>query len=167
MKRGTKPKPTAKKKLQGNPGRRPLPTAEPEFSGTTTPPKWLSNRAKTEWRRLASRLELIGILTPGDRAAFATYCAAYARMVEAENFLASPAAGGSLKYLTSTGALKAWPEIAIANQAADCMRKFLIEFGLTPSSRTRLGVEPPKKESDTEEFIFGGTANDGCGTDPN
>ena len=167
MKRGTKPTPTAKRKLQGNPGRRPLPPAEPEFTGTTTPPKWLSKRAKNEWRRLAPRLELLGILTPADRAAFATYCAAYARMVEAETFLGSPAAGGSLVFRTEGGAVKPWPHIAVANQAADCMRKFLIEFGLTPSSRTRLGVPAPKKETDAEGFIFGDTANDGCGTDPN
>lgn len=167
MKRGTKPKPTAKKKLQGNPGRRPLPPAEPQVRGTTTPPKWLGKRAKTEWRRLAPRLELLGILTHADRAAFATYCAAYARMVEAETFLASPAAGGSLVFRTDGGALKPWPHVQIANQAADTMRKFIVEFGLTPSARTRLSVENPKKETDSEDFLFGETATDGCATDPN
>lgn len=160
MKRGRKPHPTAKRKLKGNPSRRPLPDSEPEFTGTTTPPKWLDQRAKTEWRRLAPRLELLGILTPGDRAAFAAYCAAYSRMVEAETFLNSPAAGGSLVFKTEGGALKPWPHVAIANQAADTMRKFLIEFGLSPSARTRLSVEDPKKKTDSETFLFGAGGQD-------
>lgn len=168
MKRGRKPQPTKKRKLKGNPQRRPLPASEPEVTGTTTPPKWLDKRAKTEWRRLAPRLELLGILTPADRTAFATYCAAYSRMVEAETFLQSPAAKGSLVFRTEGGALKPWPHVGIANQAAEVMRKFIVEFGLTPSSRTRLSVEDPKKETNTEEFLFGPEGSpDGCDAEPN
>ena len=167
MTRGRKPHPTAKRKRKGNPTRRPLPENEPEIKGTTTAPKWLDARAKTEWRRLAPRLELAGILTPADRTAFAAYCAAYSRMVEAETFLASPAAKGSLVFRTDGGALKPWPHISIANQAADTMRKFLVEFGLTPSSRVRLNVPNPKKEETAEAFLFGSGGGDGCDTEPN
>lgn len=155
MTRGRKPKPTAKKKLQGNPGRRPLPAEEPEFTGTTTAPKWLDSTARQEWRRLAPRLELLGILTAADRAAFAIYCSQYSRMVRAEKFLQSPKAGGSEVYVTATGALRTWPHVHIANQAAKVCKEFITEFGLTPSSRTRLRMDPPKKGDQADDFLFG------------
>lgn len=163
MTRGRKPKPTAKKKLQGNPGRRPLPENEPVFKGTTTAPAWLDDIAKQEWRRLAPRLETLRLLTVADRAAFAIYCAQYSRMVRAEEFLQSPKAGGSEVYVTAAGALKQWPHVAIANQAARLCKEFITEFGLTPSSRARLGTEPPKKSTTGEDFLFGdGSADDEC-----
>jgi P27 family predicted phage terminase small subunit len=147
-----RPKPTAQKKLHGNPGRRPLNDAEPAVEGRTSPPAWLDKIARQEWRRLAPRLHRLGILTPADRVAFANRCAAYSRLVRAETFLASQS---SLKYKTKGGALKPWPEIAIATTAAEQVRKFDIEFGLTPAARTRLRVDVKQKKDKTRDFLFG------------
>ena len=78
--RGRKPKPTAIKELEGNPGKRPLNEAEPKPEHKAPPcPKWLEPEAKKEWRRLSKQLEAIGVLTEVDQAAFASYCQAYAR----------------------------------------------------------------------------------------
>ena len=53
-KRGRKPKPTALKKLEGNPGKRPLNELEPMPQVTMLRcPNWLEPEAKKEWRRLA------------------------------------------------------------------------------------------------------------------
>lgn len=80
--RGRKPKPTAMKELEGNPGKHPLNTSEPKPNKKAPAcPKWLEPEAKKEWRRLAKQMEAIGILTEVDMAAFAGYCQAYA-----ENF---------------------------------------------------------------------------------
>ena len=76
--RGRKPKPTAIKELEGNPGKRPLNDAEPKPERKAPPcPKWLEPEAKKEWRRLSKQLEQIGVLTEVDQAAFASYCQAY------------------------------------------------------------------------------------------
>ena len=81
--RGRKPKPTAIKELEGNPGKRPLNDAEPKPERKAPPcPKWLEPEAKKEWRRLSKQLEQIGVLTEVDQAAFASYCQAYARWKE-------------------------------------------------------------------------------------
>ena len=52
--KGRKPKPTAMKKLEGNPGKRPLnlfePTPEEKMPHC---PDWLEEEAKAEWERLA------------------------------------------------------------------------------------------------------------------
>ena len=75
--RGRKPKPTAMKELEGNPGKHPLNTSEPKPNKKAPAcPKWLEPEAKKEWRRLAKQMEAIGILTEVDMAAFAGYCQA-------------------------------------------------------------------------------------------
>ena len=86
--RGRKPKPTAVKVLEGNPGKRSLNTAEPKPEKKAPRcPSWLEDEAKKEWKRMSKQLEQLGILTEIDMAAFAGYCQAYARWKEAEEFI--------------------------------------------------------------------------------
>ena len=86
--RGRKPKPTAVKVLEGNPGKRSLNTAEPKPEKKAPRcPSWLEDEAKKEWKRMCKQLEQLGILTEIDMAAFAGYCQAYARWKEAEEFI--------------------------------------------------------------------------------
>ena len=156
MKRGQKPKPTALKKLHGNPGHRTLNKNEPKPTGTTGPPAWLDPVAKAEWRRMRSRLERLDLLTPADRATFAAYCSAYSALARAEKFLNSPAAGGSFHYETAGGALKPWPEVAIANAARDQVRKLAAEFGMTPAERSRVGRPAgDDRRSELRAFLYG------------
>ncbi len=83
--KGRKPKPTALKKLAGNPGRRPLNEKEPMIrEGKPRCPSHLNEPAKTEWRRIAPVLYEAGLITHIDRALLAAYCQNYGRWVEAE-----------------------------------------------------------------------------------
>ena len=83
--RGRKPKPTAMKILEGNPGKRPLNENEPvPPKGEIKSPAWLLPEAKKEWKRLAPSLEAMGVLTMADWTAFQGYCQAYARWKEAD-----------------------------------------------------------------------------------
>lgn len=162
---GGRPKPTAVKKRQGNPGHRPLNKNEPVFEGKTYPPAHLDRIAKNEWKRLAPRLIVHGMLSPADRTAFAAYCVAYSTHVRAELALAKKK---SLAYKTPGGVLRPWPEIAVSNQALGQMYRFLTEFGLTPSARSRLDITIPKKGSSDEDFLFGDDgdpASDECQND--
>lgn len=80
---GRKPKPTAVKKLEGNPGKRKLNTKEPiPAKGMPTCPDWLMPEAKEEWERLAELMNQMGVLTEVDMVAFAAYCQSYARWKE-------------------------------------------------------------------------------------
>ena len=66
---GRKPKPTALKKLEGNPGKRKLNTKEPmPGKGMPDCPKWLLPEAKKEWERLCVKLSEMGVLTEIDMA---------------------------------------------------------------------------------------------------
>jgi len=55
--RGRKPKPTALKVLEGNPGKRPLNLNEPKPEKKASKcPSWLEPEAKKEWRRMSKTL---------------------------------------------------------------------------------------------------------------
>ena len=59
---GRKPKPTAIKKLEGNPGKRKLNTQEPiPAKGMPECPEWLMPEAKKEWERLADLMNQMGV----------------------------------------------------------------------------------------------------------
>ena len=65
---GRRPKPTAMKKLEGNPGKRKLNMVEPmPEKGMPECPKWLLPEAKVEWSRLCQKLSEKGVLTEIDR----------------------------------------------------------------------------------------------------
>ena len=139
--RGRKPTPTALKLLHGNPGHRPIRGEEPKPPASQpTCPAHLSPTAKAEWKRLAQSLNGIGLLTQADRAAFAAYCQAYGRWVEAERKLAET----PVILKTPSGYVQASPWLAIANKQLELMAKFMAEIGLTPSARSRLSVQMPR-----------------------
>ena len=87
---GRKPKPTAVKKLEGNPGKRKLNTKElVPAKGMPACPDWLMPEAKKEWERLAEPMNQMGVLTEVDMAAFAAYCQSYARWKETQEHINS------------------------------------------------------------------------------
>ena len=136
--RGRKPKPTALKILEGNPGKRPLNDKEPKPENKAPRcPSWLEPEAKKEWKRMAKTLETLGVLTQVDKAAFAGYCQAYARWREAEEFLSKH---GTI-FKTPSGYIQQVPQVSIARNYLQTMKDFCSEFGLTPAARTRIRVE--------------------------
>lgn len=154
MARGRKPKPTALKKLEGNPGKRPLNEMEPV--PPTLPlrcPKYLLPEAQKEWRRLAPILMNMGLLTAADAVPFAGYCQAYARWREAQDEITRH---GSI-YKDAEGRIRPNPYIAIANQQMREIKSFAAEFGLTPSNRTAMianVLSATKKQVDPMEAIL-------------
>ena len=133
--RGRKPTPTAIKELEGNPGKRKLNDKEPRpEKKAPSCPKWLEPEAKKEWRRLAKKMELMGVLTEVDMAAFAGYCQAYARWKEAEEFITQH--GTIVK--TPSGYWQQVPQVSIAQTYLKVMNRFAEQFGLTPASRSRI-----------------------------
>lgn len=148
---GRKPKPTALKVLEGNPGKRPLNTKEPKpKSKAPKCPNWLETEAKKEWRRMSKQLELMGLLTEVDMAAFAGYCQAYARWKEAEEFITKH--GTIIK--TPSGYWQQVPQVSIASNYLKIMGKFCEQFGLTPSARSRLVADKSGDEFDIMEDIL-------------
>ena len=144
--RGCKPKPTFLKVLDGNPGKRPLNDQEPRPSqGIPDRPDWLDAEAQAEWERVTAELSDMGLLTLADRAALTAYCIAYSRWVDAEAMVKK---FGTIVKSPEKGFPMKSPYLSIADQAMETMRKFLVEFGLTPSSRSRIRLPPGGDEVD-------------------
>ena len=119
-KRGPKPKPDALKRLAGTdqPSRMMDNAVEfptPEF-GESAPPNWLTNAdAVAEWDRLYGLLKANRVLTVGDLTMLAHLCRLH----------------GSIVRRTRAGM-----DVPSASEAQN--RTNYAEFGLTPSSRTRV-----------------------------
>ena len=110
-------------------------------------------------------LKKIGLLAKIDRAAFAAYCLAYAELTEATRLL--EAEGRILdvpivkrrkdrtdEVVGTTKKLH--PATALVKDASDRMRMFLIQFGLTPASRSRIQVGDAQEDEDPfEQFLRG------------
>lgn len=137
--RGRPLKPSALKLIQGNPGKRRLNPNEPKpVTAVPTCPAHLSPTAKAEWKRLARQLEVLGIISQLDRAAFAAYCQSYGRWVEAERKLAETP---TLIKLPS-GYIQPSLWLGIASKQLELMHKYMTDLGLSPSSRSRVSAAP-------------------------
>ena len=149
MNRGRKPTPSSLRVLHGNPGHRKLPDGEPQVvAKIPTCPRELSATAKKEWRRIAPELARLGLLARIDRAALALYCDNYGRWIEA--IQAIQQYGVVIK--SPTGFPMQSPYVAIANKAGEQVRLLLGEFGMSPSSRTRVHAEPATPKDDPFEL---------------
>ena len=152
---GRKPKPSALKLLSGNPGKRPLNSAEPTYQidGELVPPEDLDTKAREEWLRCAPLLRDAGVLTTIDKTALAALCMCYSRWMEAERHVRREGCVIS----GSTGSPVMNPYVRVAAQALDQMRALMGDFGMTPSSRSRLKAESVGEEGDDlEKELFGG-----------
>lgn len=154
---GRRPLPTAVKKLRGNAGKRKLNDKEPAAAVGEPPMPKLSAEAKREWKRIVPELLRLGVLTVVDGKALAAYCHAYARWLQAERDVAryglvirEPVTTkiGHRLVATRFVRLKRNPAISVAHDAMKLMKSFLVEFGLTPASRSRLKVEQQPPDED-------------------
>lgn len=153
---GTNRKPTALKKLRGNPGKRKINKREPKpMAGAPELPAHLSTLAKKAWRRLVPILLAMNVLTIADGDALAGYCTAIEQWI-----LASAAITkygilvAELDETTGTASLKTNPAVRVRSDALRHMRSFESEFGLTPASRSKLQVHADNDKPDAfEDFL--------------
>lgn len=153
MKRGRKPKPTALKKLEGNPGKRPLNENDPVFDPSIpTCPSWLDETARREWKRVAPLLYKKGLLTEADRAVLVGYVVAWTNLRKAFETIKADGQVREFQGFDRNGNIKPSkitkrPEMTIINESLNQIRFFCHEFGMTPSSRANM-VVPGESDSD-------------------
>ncbi len=150
---GPRPKPAALRLLHGDTGHRAKRNSPQPRPIRPECPGWLLPEAKGEWERVAPELARLGLLTLLDRAAFAGYCQAYARWQAAERFLEIN--GDVVK--AQSGYLMPRPEVAIARAERRAMVQLAVEFGFTPSARSRISVEVAV-ENEQESLLDSPTA---------
>jgi len=146
---GPRTQPTIIKELKGGKKtyHRPMPKHEPkpDHPEKLPPaPKHLDTVGQQEWRRISKELYPIGLLTKIDLTALSAYCASYSMWVAAQENIKKH--GVLIK--AQSGFPMQSPYMSIANRAMVEMRKWLIEFGMTPSSRSRVEVKKPEENKD-------------------
>ncbi len=158
MARGRKPKPTAVKEREGNPGKRALNSKEPQPDvQIPTCPTHLKGEARREWTRITKILMRLRVITELDRGPLAAYCTAYADYVQAVNKLK---AGGEVQTSENGGEYQS-PWGAMKKRSMEQLVKIGTEFGLTPSSRVRLQVDDPDSLQEKERRLFPHSVKDG------
>lgn len=134
--RGRKPKPTAIKVRQGNPGKRKLNTNEivsEELTIDTPPPDDLNEDGVLMWHFVLKELAPQGVVLKTDLETVANYCIAYQNRKMANRDIERY---GSI--LESDSGIKRNPAYNTLKESMADMAKFGSLLGLDPSSRSRL-----------------------------
>ena len=134
---GRKPKPTALKALQGTLRKDRTNGDEPEPEPLQPdPPVHLSKEAKQYWKETFKLLAGVGVLTEMDADSLSLYCESKARWVHAKKQIEKD----GLVIVAQSGFPVQSPWLQIANKAHEQMLKISAEFGMTPSSMSRICV---------------------------
>jgi len=165
-----RPKPTAIKILEGNPGKRPLNKQEPKpDTGIPERPKGMGHIARREWSRMSVQLHKNGLLTVIDGQALKAYClACEASELAYKDFSKNPyfveprlnkldepimyVDPATQKFKTMM-VKKINPSFTVYCAMEKQKKAFLIEFGMTPASRSRIHVENPAQEDGMSSLL--------------
>jgi P27 family predicted phage terminase small subunit len=148
MTAGRKPKPTQMKVVQGTFRKDRASRSEPKPKKQLPPcPDFLDGRARKEYFRIGRKLDRIGVLTEVDDLALAGLCLSWAEYLEATE--QARKTGMLVKAPSGYPILN--PYVTLANQALKRVKGFLTEFGMTPSSRTRI-VAGPADDPEADEW---------------
>lgn len=154
---GPPPKPTALKLVAGNPGKRKLPENEPQPDtlDDVAPPPHLVGDARREWKRLAPELKRAGLLTRLDVPALIMYFELFGVYRAALAACRQP--GKRTRFqVVATGARGNpvdHPALRTMTRLHAQLGRLQAEFGMTPSSRTRVAASPQDgRSTDWDDF---------------
>lgn len=127
---GRPPKPTALKRLSGNPGKRKLPDERAADLGEAEKPDWVAvdPRASKVWDKLAPRCITLGLLTGQTSETFGLLCRYHGELQH------------DLSALTG-------PQLAHYRALGN-------EFGLGPSALTKAGIATPQPGKKANPFAL-------------
>jgi P27 family predicted phage terminase small subunit len=148
---GRKPLPTHLKVVKGTARSHRINTAEPQPGiAVPDPPAHLDERARAKFTAMAEMLARHGIMTELDAGALARYAVIWCRWIEVEADVKRR--GPIVK--TEGGNIIQNPFLSVANKCLLQMAQIESEFGLTPSSRSRIRSAAPTDMADPfEEYL--------------
>jgi P27 family predicted phage terminase small subunit len=127
-------------------------------TGEPVRPDTLKGEARAEWDRMVVRLTASQTLSTVDDAALYVYCRVFAdaeRLQRAVDALDSPffdkvsVDGAGVEHIEP----KVHPGFAQLRSYRQALRQFLVEFGLTPSSRSRVKLADTTERDELQEFF--------------
>jgi P27 family predicted phage terminase small subunit len=151
-KRGPKPKPTALRVFEGDPGRllgkregEPLPG---NSESLPAPPAWLGDVGKAEWMKAAPTLHRMGCLTLADEKLLSLYCEAWDDFFAARVVLETE----GRVVVTNKGMPLSHPAVKQKKDAIAIIKQIGAEFGMSPAARVGLKVGSTEKINALQAF---------------
>lgn len=151
------PTPSAIRLIQGYPDKRAKNEFEPKPNipeRVPSPPPYLSEIAGKEWQRIAKPLHDLGLLTELDITALAAYCEAFEDWVTAKTNLDKwnklHLDSKNIIFSAKSKVSKPHPYLTMRENARRDLVRLAAEFGMTPSTRTRISVS--RKDHATNPF---------------
>ena len=120
-------------------------------------PDYLDEEARREWERLVPILLDMRVLTVADGLQLANLCQAYSMLMAAHQSmrLAAKGGGSGLLMKTPSGSVQQSPLIGIINSQVEIINRISREFGMSPSSRTRVEAMAEPFDDDFEAELCG------------
>lgn len=120
-------------------------------------PETMSDRGREAWGYVVAVLDRMGVLTEADAMAVELLCEARADWLDARDEI--EAAGGptyeSINAETGAKLIKSHPAVAMRNDAARRLQSLLAEFGMSPSSRSKVNAKDNDGKEDPAAQYFG------------
>ena len=116
-------------------------------------PKWLTGEGRREWERIAPLLARMKCLTEWDRSMLAAYCfewGMYVMLCRKTKKLKD-----TVVYTTNGNEVQN-PLLTARNRALKNWKELAIEFGLSPSARSRLDVDVNSGNNEFVKLLKGG-----------
>ena len=153
MGKGRKPTPSHLKVVRGTDRADRRNDAEPKLDRSRpSAPETMSDRGREAWGYVVGILDRMGIMTEADAMAVELLCEARSDWLSARDEIA---ASGGETYTTEAGLIKAHPAVAMRNDAARRMQSLLAEFGMSPSSRSKVAAKGEDDKDDPAAKYFG------------
>lgn len=153
--RGRKPTPSRLHELRGDPGKRhrsrdgePRPSA---LEKVPRPPSHLNRRAAALWRQNLPELIHMRLIAKIDIGSLAGYFSALATAQEADERLKKE----PWTTTTARGGSRPNPLFKIRDDALKLVQKFAAEFGLSPSTRSRIKGSTASEQKDLFAMLDG------------
>lgn len=151
MAMGRPPKPTALKVVQGNPGKRPLNKKEPKSKRALPPaPEYLSTECQDQWRNMAKMLFDSGVLLQQDCPAFEMMMDCYEEIIKCRELIKIDGRTYHTQDKNGNLMIKGNPAVSQLRAADRQFKNYLVEFGMTPSSRSRIVVDNPPEQDEED-----------------
>lgn len=145
---GPSPKPSRLKEIHGT-GQAKATEPKPLRVELPSAPSYLDERATELWNKLAPELSRLGLLTIVDLEALAAACMSFSLAVQAAHQIKTEG------LIVPDGQNRSHknPAFQILRDSLATYKSFAQEFGLTPSSRTRLSADVEDDLSDLVSLL--------------
>jgi P27 family predicted phage terminase small subunit len=140
---GRKAVPRHLRVVRGNPGKRPLPDDIPIELENVEPPRDLDEATRKEWDRLSVLLTDNHLLSDADKDMLAELCEVSVRLDQTRTDLKR----SSLLVRAPNGGVARNPLVAIEVELMKRRQSLLAEFGMSPSSRTKVSRTDGRKKN--------------------